>query len=272
MARTDTDAERMALATDWWECRRTIARLDTAHPPERGRFVAGRVIPRALLLLVAAACDEQSPPMDRPSAQTCLDDLAKLPAAMAALDRRGVIDGIAEMTNASLLIDTPPGAVRGGLQSLVCGTMSSGSAACTADACTFYGFGCSAEFVGAWSYTGTVTRTGDMLAVQLAYTSFNKVYAEDWSIDGSVLQSPTMVDGSIHSHGTVTPRLSEPGHIVWDVAVDYHAILLDDAGCPIAGRLRSRTSYDTSIPPATGSAPSYDADGTLAFSAPCRGP
>ena len=133
-----------------------------------------------------------------------------------------------------------------------------GSATCTPDACTFDHYG-DADQYGSYEINGSISRSGDTLSFDLTLDVVATSGSLHWTLDGSLTVTPSLIDGSVHSHGTASSTMYQ---VTWDVDVDYQAIGLDASGCAVSGALAASVSMQD------GSA-SYAAAGTIHFGPAC---
>jgi len=144
----------------------------------------------------------------------------------------------------------------------------SGSAECSATACTFNNYG--DDTTGnSWLIDGTVSKTGDTTAFDLTYKVTTAAASLDWTIDGSVLVNATTIDGNVHNHGVtaVAAGSNNPGvNVTWDTGTDFNKIALDAQGCATSGKLTAYVAYDVN---AGGQGGSFDVEGTASFGPAC---
>jgi hypothetical protein len=144
-----------------------------------------------------------------------------------------------------------------------------GTATCTADTCTFTGYGDDTPG-NSWTIDGTVKHSGDTSTFNLDYKVTSSGAAIAWHIDGDVTVNATLIDGSIHSHGKtdVSAMGSTPGvNVTYDTNVDYNNIVLDAQGCATGGDLHATVSYNASVSGQSGGA--YNVQGGVTFGPAC---
>jgi hypothetical protein len=122
------------------------------------------------------------------------------------------------------------------------GNATTGTADCTPSGCTFDNYG---DDAAGWSIDGTITKSGDTTSFDLEYHVTSGGMPLDWTIDGSVTITATLIDGNVHSHGVTTLQGGSGvpgGDLEWDTKVDYESIVITD-GCATGGSIHAVVDY-----------------------------
>ncbi|HWO21609.1 MAG TPA: hypothetical protein VNO30_22725 [Kofleriaceae bacterium] len=232
----------------------------------------------SLGVLAATACGDNADHakgfVQMDEARDAIDELRGIPAAMSAMDGYGVLVHVQKMTGASVHIVAPTRegtGLRGGVGTVPTPPWPAGTATCDAASCTFAKYGIGIPYIS-YRLDGTITRSGDSLQLDLTHAYADHVSRMTWAIDGSVTLTSTLLDGSFHGHGdgAAAPFIYDIGPVTRDVVVEYDAVQLDPAGCPVGGSLHAISVYDD---PTGGqgndNAPSFDIEATITFGPAC---
>lgn len=221
------------------------------------------------------ACDEHHDQgnVNKEEAQSAIASLRALSTAMTAMDPSGVLWNVQGLARANQLTVTPTGddgRLRGTLISTPGPTPMSGTGSCDPASCTFTEYGFGVPYI-AISLSGTITRSGNTLKLDLAYRYLDKLGGFDWKISGSVKPTATSIDGTFRSRGTADPNSSFfNGDLTWETLTEYDDISLDPQGCPVGGETHIINIYeDPTGGQGNRNASSFDVEGTATFGPAC---
>lgn len=229
-----------------------------------------RTVIASLAIAALAACggsDKDPGTVNPQSARTSIDQVGNVNAAVAASDGNQAASAVAAMTAAGQSI-VSPSAPAGKLIGLAPATLPkseilaaiTGTANCTPTGCTFTNYGDDTPG-NMWTINGTIGKSGDTISFDLTYDVTSGGTSVDWTIDGAVTVTPSMIDGDVSSTGSTNAGAG--GNVNWDVDVSYNAVQLDGAGCPIGGSITAATSYEV------GGQGVYNVEGTVTFGPNC---
>ncbi|CAN5872008.1 hypothetical protein BH11MYX3_BH11MYX3_49140 [soil metagenome] len=233
----------------------------------------------ASLVVLAAACggdDHDKGTINTANAKASVENVGKINAAMASGNGANAAAAVQAMTSAGQSLVSPAGTPQGRLVGLLPESFPrsdlsravTGTADCTATACTFSNYGDNSTG-SSWLINGTVSKSGDTTSFDITYDVTSGGTSVKWAIDGSVTITATSIDGNIHSHG-VTDVAAGSGNqavnVTWDTDVDYQAITLDAQGCATSGKVHAVVSYKVS---SGGNGGAYDVEGTAVFGPAC---
>jgi len=218
--------------------------------------ISSSTVSFASIVFALTACGGSDGPdytrgtINNASAEAAIESISEVGAAIRNGSGEESASGVLALTavGQSLVIPSGAGYLQAPPIGLVPRSWSSdrtalvGTATCDATGCVYDNFGDDSEY-GSYRINGFIRHTGDTFAVDLTFTLTSAEYTFDWTIDGSITLTPTLIDGDIHSHGSST---GEGYAISWDVDLDYDAIGVDGSGCPISGRLAAQVAYDVS--------------------------
>lgn len=128
---------------------------------------------------------------------------------------------------------------------------------CTFDQC---GMGSGYEL------TGTITKSGDVYAVDVTVDLNTTGIMYAWRYSGSVTMTATLIDGQLEGDGTGT--VMGGGQTVsysHDWTVDYNMIGLDAQGCATSGSMEASVDFSVS----GASAGNYSGSATITFGPAC---
>lgn len=230
------------------------------------------------LVVAAAACggdDASHGTVNTANAKASVEQLAKINSSMAASNGANAASALQALTSAGQSMVTPAGQAgrQIGLlpESFPRPDLSraiSGTAECSATSCTFNNYG--DDTAGSsWSINGSITKSGDTTSFDITYKVASGGTTVDWTIDGDVTVTATLVDGNVHSHGVtdVASGSNNPGvNVTWDTAVDYNHITLDAQGCATGGDVHATVSYNVK---SGGNGGSFAVQGGAAFGPAC---
>lgn len=230
------------------------------------------------ILLALAACGSDDPQptqgtVNPTSARGSIDGVDQVVAAMASGDATSAAGGVMALTAAGQSVLVPASASAtprlGELPShwgRPIAQSFTGSATCTATSCTFTDFGDDSQY-GSYRLNGSITRSGNHLAFDLAFDVTTATVTGHWELDGALDITPTSIDGDVHGHGSVSATTQQGNcSATWDVDVAYDSIGLDGSGCPTSGSLSASVSYTANSAQGGGS---FNAAGTIAFGPSC---
>lgn len=208
------------------------------------------------------------------SARASVDSVGDVSAQMMASNGDMAANAVTVMTSNAQGIVTPTNAAGRELVGLLPAhlpkpTLSSattGTATCTPTSCTFDNYG-NDDPASGFLIDGTLSRSGDTITFDLTYDVHSGTSTLHWDIEGSVAVTATSIDGNIHSKGETTGDQQGGFTVKWDVDVDYDAIQLDGAGCPVGGSITATSSYDVNA--GGQSAQGYNVTGTATFGPAC---
>jgi len=205
----------------------------------------------AAILMAACGGDSAKKGMvNTASATTSVQQVVQVGAALNSMNGDQAASAVQSMTSAGQSIVSPQGAGRELPVGLLPdhfpknlgGSATTGTAECTASGCTFTSYG---DDVAGWSIDGTITKSGDTTTFDLDYHVTSGGMPLDWTIDGTVTITATLIDGSVHSHGTTSLEGGSgvpSGDLEWDTKVDYESIVITD-GCATGGSIHAEVSY-----------------------------
>lgn len=128
---------------------------------------------------------------------------------------------------------------------------------------------CTFDMCGGGGYTmsGTITKSGDVYAVDVTMDLNSGGAMYHWVYTGSVTMTATLISGDLHGAGEGT--VSGGGQTItynfdWDVT--YNDIGLDGTGCATSGSLDAHVSFSVD---GTGGAGNYSGDATVTFGPAC---
>ncbi len=232
----------------------------------------------ALVAVAAAACggdDHAKGTVNTASAKASVENVNKVQTSMAMSNGANAASAVQAMTQAGQSLVTPAGQP-GRLLGLLPETFPrpdlsqavSGTAECSATACTFTNYGDDASG-SAWKINGTIKKTGDTTTFDLDYDITSAGTSLKWDISGDITITATSIDGSVHSKGitNVDAGSNATGVSVnWDTTVDYDAITLDAQGCATGGSVHAVVAYSVK---AQGQSTSFDVEGSASFGPAC---
>lgn len=233
----------------------------------------------ALIALVLSACggdDAAKGTVNTANAKASVENLGKVNSSMMAGNGMAAASAVQAMTSAGQSLVAPSGQAGRQLGLLPASfprpdiaNAIGGTATCTADQCTFTGFGDDTPG-NSWSIDGTIKHAGDTTTFNLDYQVNNSGAAIVWHIDGDVTVSATLIDGTVHSNGKtdVTAMNGNPSvNVTYDTTVDYNQITLDAQGCATGGDLHATVSYNVKAGGQSGG--SYNVQGGAKFGPAC---
>ena len=238
------------------------------------------VISFASVVFALTACGGSDEPdyahgtINNTSAEAAIEGISEIGVAIQSGDGETSASGVLGLTAIGQTLVIPSGPSGAGrLQAPPLGLVPqslgrdglvalTGTASCDDTGCVYDNFGDDTEY-GSYRINGFIRKTGDTFAFDLTFDLTSSGYTFDWSIDGSITVSPTLIDGEIHSHGSST---GDGYAISWDVDLDFDQIGLDGSGCPTSGRLAARVAYDVSGTQGSGN---YAVAGAVTFGPAC---
>ena len=239
----------------------------------RNTISSSTAVSFASILFALSGCGSDEPDYTRgtinnASAEAAIESISEVGAAIRNGSGEESASGVLALTAVGQTLVIPSGA--GYLQAPPLGLVRrdldraalTGTATCDATGCIYDGFGDDSES-GSYRIDGFIRHTGDTFAVDLTFTLTSAEYTFDWTIDGSITVTPTLIDGEIHSHGS---SRGDGYAISWDVDLDYDAIGLDAGGCPVSGRLAAQVAYEVS---GEGGRGSFAVAGAVRFGPAC---
>jgi len=137
-----------------------------------------------------------------------------------------------------------------------------GTATCSNSSCTYDHYGDSSPS-GSYELNGTISWSNNSISVHLTFDITGASFTYHWQIDGDVSWSPTSIDGSMESMGTLS---ANGDSATWDLTVDYQHIGLDGSGCPSSGSLAISVDVMSSGPSAPGN---YSGSADVSFGPVC---
>lgn len=235
--------------------------------------ISSSTVSIASILVALAACggsderDYTRGTINNASAEAAIESISEVGAAIRNGNGEQSASGVLALAAAGQTLVIPAGA--GALQAPPIGLVPRsfgrpvvGTATCDDTGCVYDNFGDDGEY-GSYRINGFIRHTGDTFAIDITFSVTSAEYTFDWTIDGSITVTPTLIDGEIHSHGA---SRGDGAVVSWDVDLDYDAIGLDGSGCPISGRLAVQVAYDVSGESGSGS---FAAAGAMRFGPAC---
>ncbi len=226
----------------------------------------------AAIVLAIAGCNAGIPrgTVEPNAAHLCANGIATIALAMTTSDANAGGAGLMAIGSACQItvVPTEQTFTPSGLFDGDDGIGGLGTATCTATGCMFDHWGGSDPTFATWQTTGSITRTGDDIALDVQHTyEGTGGPAMAWTIQGSVTATNARFDGTIHAHGASAPSAYSQTDLTWDVDTDYERVVVDGTSCAIGGTLRVVISYADNV--AMISSHRFDVQGELAFSSPC---
>lgn len=237
-------------------------------------------LPLVSLALITGACggdpEKEKGNVNGASARTSVDQVGGVSEALTASNGAGASSAVQAMTSASQSIVTPAQQMpsRIGLIPPTFGKSdilraATGTAECTPSGCTFTNYGDDSPTNG-FLIDGTISRSGDTLTFDLSYDVKSPQASVDWTIDGSVTATATLIDGSLHTAGATSGQGGGgvgAFNVSWDIQVEYRDVVLDAQGCPTGGSIYAATTYELADAPQ--GAGGYAVEGTATFGPAC---
>ncbi len=146
---------------------------------------------------------------------------------------------------------------------------TAGTGSCDPSGCTFDHLGGSIDGAGSWQTSGSLTTSGNVLALDLTHGFDGPNGTMDWAIDGTLSSHDNRIGGHVHSHGVTHASQFALDGVTWDIVVDFGPAVVDATGCAIGGSIRATTSYDDATNQPGGWQPSFDVQGDFVYSPPC---
>ena len=235
--------------------------------------ISSSTVSIASILVALTACGSDEPSYTRgtinnASAEAAIESISEVGAAIRNGSGEESASGVLGLAAAGQTLVIPSGA--GYLQAPPIGliprtltrTALTGTASCDDTGCVYDNYGDDSEY-GSYRINGFIRHSGDTFSIDITFSLTSAEYTFDWTIDGSITVTPTLIDGEIHSHGA---SRGDGSAVSWDVDLDYDAIGLDGSGCPVSGRLAVQVAYDVS---GEGGSGSFAAAGAVRFGPAC---
>ncbi|HEY5923650.1 MAG TPA: hypothetical protein VIV11_18340, partial [Kofleriaceae bacterium] len=172
--------------------------------------ISSSTVSIASILVALAACGGSDEPdytrgtINNAGAEAAIDSISEVGAAIRNGDGEQSASGVLGLAAAGQTLVIPSGA--GYLQAPPIGliprtltrTALTGTATCDATGCVYDNYGDDSEY-GSYRINGFIRHSGDTFSIDITFSLTSAEYTFDWTIDGAITVTPTLIDGEIHS-------------------------------------------------------------------------